>query len=97
MAPPSFAIWAYAVKLVNSVAVLLVVNCSSLSDLQTKAMAGVSAQAYEETSLILNATACLWPGPPERPGCVPGPVCNASRAHTHALPGRFADALQQAD
>lgn len=41
--PLSFAIWAYAVKLVNSVAVLLVVNCSSLSDLQTKAMAGVSA------------------------------------------------------
>ncbi|KXZ54617.1 hypothetical protein GPECTOR_4g682 [Gonium pectorale] len=37
----SFAVWAYAVKLVNSVAVLLIVNCSSLRNLQRKALEDV--------------------------------------------------------
>ncbi|KAG2490975.1 hypothetical protein HYH03_010649 [Edaphochlamys debaryana] len=36
----SFAMWTFAVKVINTVAILLVVNCSSLSDLQNKAMEG---------------------------------------------------------
>ncbi|GLC33556.1 hypothetical protein PLESTM_000084200 [Pleodorina starrii] len=35
----SFAVWSYLVKLINSVVVLLVVNCSTLKNLQEKALA----------------------------------------------------------
>lgn len=34
----SFAVWTYIVKMINSVAVLLIVNCSTLSKLQSEAI-----------------------------------------------------------
>ncbi|KAG2449462.1 hypothetical protein HYH02_005607 [Chlamydomonas schloesseri] len=53
----SFAVWTYIVKMVNSVAVLLIVNCSTLSKLQSQAVSSKATGSNKWLSnLILNGS-----------------------------------------
>ncbi|PNW77912.1 hypothetical protein CHLRE_10g456600v5 [Chlamydomonas reinhardtii] len=53
----SFAVWTYIVKMINSVAVLLIVNCSTLSKLQSEAITSKASGSNKWLSnLILNGS-----------------------------------------
>ncbi|KAG2433251.1 hypothetical protein HXX76_008319 [Chlamydomonas incerta] len=53
----SFAVWTYIVKMINSVAVLLIVNCSTLSKLQSEAVTSKATGSNKWLSnLILNGS-----------------------------------------